>query len=370
MYLTNGGSVHDRRFLEKLVESELEVDYVYLNEAGAGFAPAGVHAYNVGYEDVGAARRGRKSLARWRVYRRVKHLLATRKPDVLHAGWIQTCGTLAALSKYRPFLLMPWGSDVLVYPQTGRFARLLTRWVLRKADAITCDCLEVRDRIVEISGYQNEIIVFPWGVDLAVFKPDAEARARVRDAFGWGERPVVVMDRAFRPIYAVDDFIRAVPRLSSRLPDVVIALVGDGPLEGQFRELASELGVTRSIRFLGSVPSGELASLLNASDVYVSSSLSDGTSLSLLEALACGLPAVVTDVPANLEWIEDGLNGRLVPRQSPAALADAVADLIRNPAQRLKMRQANLDLARARADWNKNFAQLLTTYNSLVGERI
>jgi glycosyltransferase involved in cell wall biosynthesis len=178
------------------------------------------------------------------------------------------------------------------------------------------------------------------------------------------------MDRAFKPIYGVDDFIRAVPRLSSRLPDVVIALVGDGPLEGQFRELASELGVTRSIHFVGSVPSGELASLLNASDVYVSSSLSDGTSLSLLEALACGLPAVVTDVPANLEWIEDGLNGRLVPRHSPAALADAVVDLICNPSQRLRMRQANLDLARARADWEKNFAQLLTTYSSLVGERI
>jgi glycosyltransferase involved in cell wall biosynthesis len=370
MYLTNGGSIHDRRFLEKLIESGIEVDYVYLNQAGARFAPPGVQAYHVGYEEVSAARRGLKGLARWRVYGRVKHLLRSRKPDVFHAGWIQTCGTIAALSRYRPFLLMPWGSDVLIYPETSHFGRLLTRWVLRKADAITCDCLEVRDRIVEIAGNGRDIVVFPWGVDLAEFRPDAEARARVRDTFGWGERPVVIMDRAFKPVYAVDDFVRAVPRLSECFPDVVIALVGDGPLEADLRRLASDLGVSMFIQFLGPVPNGELAALLNASDVYVSSSLSDGSSLSLLEALACGLPVVVTDVPANLEWIEDGLHGRLVPRHSPIALADAVVDLLLNPSQRLRMREANLDLARDRADWDRNFAQLLETYSGLVGARL
>jgi glycosyltransferase involved in cell wall biosynthesis len=98
--------------------------------------------------------------------------------------------------------------------------------------------------------------------------------------------------------------------------------------------------------------------------------LSDGSSLSLLEALACGLPVVATDVPANLEWIVDGLHGRVVPRHSPTALADAVTDLLLHPSQRLRMREANLGLTRERADWDRNFAQLLKTYSRLVGGRL
>lgn len=105
---------------------------------------------------------------------------------------------------------------------------------------------------------------------------------------------------------------------------------------------------------------------LNASDLYVSSSLSDGTSLSLLEAMACGLPVVVTDVPAILEWVADGENGLVVPRQSIEELAEAIVHLLENEDLAIEMGNKNLVIAKERADWNKNFQKLVQIYEKLL----
>jgi glycosyltransferase involved in cell wall biosynthesis len=137
-------------------------------------------------------------------------------------------------------------------------------------------------------------------------------------------------------------------------------------LELQLKALAQELNLADRIRFLGEIPNHELPKYLNASDLYVSSSLSDGTSLSLLEALACGLPVVVTDVPANLEWVEDGINGLVVPRQSSEELAKAVITLLKDEQYAQEMGKKNLALARKRADWDRNFAKLEELYQRMV----
>jgi len=86
-------------------------------------------------------------------------------------------------------------------------------------------------------------------------------------------------------------------------------ILGDGQLREQLQELARSFGITEKVIFRGSVPHDELPSYLNSSDLYVSTSLSDGTSISLLEAMACGLPCVVSDIPANKPWIKEGQNG-------------------------------------------------------------
>jgi glycosyltransferase involved in cell wall biosynthesis len=105
---------------------------------------------------------------------------------------------------------------------------------------------------------------------------------------------------------------------------------------------------------------------LNASDLYVSSSLSDGTSLSLLEAMACGLPVVVTDVPAILEWVVNGENGLVVPRRSIDELAEAIIYLLQREDVRKEMGEKNIAIAKERADWDKNFKKLEDIYETLV----
>jgi glycosyltransferase involved in cell wall biosynthesis len=173
------------------------------------------------------------------------------------------------------------------------------------------------------------------------------------------------MSRNFKPVYGIEYFLKALPQVFGGIPEARVLLIGSGPLESQLRTLAQELSISDKVRFLGQVANHELPKYLNAADLYVSSSLSDGTSLSLLEAMACALPVVVTDVPAILEWIQDDVNGLVVPKQNPERLAVAIVSLLRDRQTAQAMGQRNLEIARRRADWDKNFELLERIYFQL-----
>ncbi len=121
------------------------------------------------------------------------------------------------------------------------------------------------------------------------------------------------------------------------------------------------------MRFLGNVDNEKLPKLLNAADVYVSTSFSDGSSASLMEALGCGLPVVVTDIPGNREWVSEGeRNGFLVPPGDIPALTVSVVKLLQQRDLRLRIRHANLGLAEGKADWRKNSLVLERRIDELV----
>ena len=109
-----------------------------------------------------------------------------------------------------------------------------------------------------------------------------------------------------------------------------------------------------------------MAEYYNASDIYVSTSLSDGTSVAMLEAMACGLPVVVSDVPSNYEWIDNGINGYIITRKDSSVLAERIIKLLNNENLQQEMGQRNLQIAKERADWEKNFDILEGIYQNLV----
>jgi len=118
----------------------------------------------------------------------------------------------------------------------------------------------------------------------------------------------------------------------------------------------------------GRIPHDQLPHYFNEADVYVSSSYSDGTSVSLLEAMACKLPVIVTDLPSNREWVTPGVNGWLVPSGDAQALSVALLEALQDNGKRKVMADANLRLAQEKADWNKNSAVLLKAYEQLRGD--
>lgn len=381
-YLSDELNVHDRRFLEKLGRSGRRTTLVtfYNRDASLPAWIAGVSGIDVVhhrlkvYPDGGA--RGPALLRRWRFDRDVARAVDALRddlrrlaPDVLHAGWVQTCGLLAARSGFHPMLLMPWGSDILYWPERSRRDRARAAEALRAADAVTCDAEHVKERIRAIVPYPPErIVVFPWGIDLERFQParrDPALRAREagRDAV------VLIATRKLAPIYGTDVLLRALALAEMGSIVLCLWIVGDGPEGARLRALAGELGIQDRVRFLGAVDNEALPAYLASADVYVSASHSDGASLSLLEAMACGLPAAVTDCPAILEWVQDGVNGRIARRGDAAGMAEALGALARDAGLRRRMGEANLAVARARADWNRNFETLLRLYDSLVKAR-
>ena len=306
-----------------------------------------------------------------RPYQCYHHLVGVLRhinPDLVHAGWVPADGLITALAGFHPFLLMPWGSDILLEPVKSAQSMARTRYTLGKADMITCDCESVKKRVIELSGYPAEkIVVIPRGVDLSLFNPKCRGNS-VRQKLGWEGKKVLIMTRALAPGYGIEFFLQALPNVIKQEPNARALLIGSGPLDSKLHDMATRLGLSNDVYFTGFIPNEQLPQYLNAADVYVSTSLSDGTSLSLLEAMACGLPVVVADVPSYFEWVQEGANGFIVPRRDPDAVAERILLLLKNADLAKRMGNRSLAIAEERANWQKNFAKIEQIYFDLIAQ--
>jgi glycosyltransferase involved in cell wall biosynthesis len=154
-----------------------------------------------------------------------------------------------------------------------------------------------------------------------------------------------------QPIYNLSLLIRAIPIVLKEEPNAKFIIAGIGPQRNNLESQVKRLNIGPSVQFLGWVVHEEMPDLLSRADVYVSTSLDDGTSISLLEAMASGAFPIVTDIPSNREWISDGENGFLVPIDQEKYLADKIVETIRNQDLRERSRQKNFSLIKEKASW-------------------
>jgi len=117
---------------------------------------------------------------------------------------------------------------------------------------------------------------------------------------------------------------------------------------------------------LGKLNVDELIVQLQSADIYVSASLSDGSSISLLEAMACGLAPIVSDIPGNREWVTESDNGWLFPPTDIKHLADVMAQAAADLKESRCIGEKNIEIVRSRADWRRNNALLLEGYRMVV----
>lgn len=262
---------------------------------------------------------------------RVRRLAAELAPDIVHGHYITSYGLWAAACRRRPVVLTGWGSDILVTPRRSRLARIVTGWTLRRADLVTADSQDMLD---EIARYRLRAPLHQiyWGADTDKFRPYPSTDPVFR----------IVSPRAWEPNYNIDVILDATARLRAAEPGAAIELhlLGGGSLEPRLRSTAQALGLDDVVHFHGRVDEDRLAQIVNGSHVCVSIPDSDATSVALLESMASGLPVVVSDLPANRQWIDAG-GGWLLPPRDPAALAQALRELLHDPARALEMGRRN-----------------------------
>jgi glycosyltransferase involved in cell wall biosynthesis len=179
-------------------------------------------------------------------------------------------------------------------------------------------------------------------------------------------RPSTILsNRNLLPIYNVSLLIRAIPMVLKEEPKTKFLIAGEGSEKENLKSQVKNLNLSTSVQFLGRIPHKEMPNLLAKTDIYVSTSLYDGTSVSLLEALASGAFPVVTDIPSNREWITDGDNGFLVPIDEAGILASRILDAIRNRDFLEKSQSGNLLIVERKAFWPTNIKRLEGIYSSL-----
>lgn len=378
LYLSDILTVHDRKFLYELASRH---SVILLTFKDSGLPDElrkikGLTVFHLPVKDfvfeepddvlTKIAKKIKNGINFIKKYFYLRRVISRVKPEALHAGWVQSSGYLAALSGFHPFLLMPWGSDILLRPHINKRQMNITRRVLTKADKIICDCENVKKKIIEISGRaKDKVVVFPWGVDLNLFKP-APSSDKFLENPGWRDKKIIISTRSFEKIYGLKYLVEAIPEVIKAAPCARFIFCGEGADKKEINNLVDKLNLEKYVHFAGYVKPSVLPAYLNAADVYVSTSLSDGTSISLLEAFACGKPAVVTDVPSNLEWVKEGEGGFIVPRKDSKLLAGKIVKILNDKNLAKNMGEFNRKVVEERADWDKNFGIIEKVYEELT----
>ena len=279
--------------------------------------------------------------------------LNTLKPHIVIGCMATKYGFYSAVSSFRPLLLIVWGSDVLIAPRRFFFLRFMAKYSLRKSDAVIVDSEVQRRAVIELGCDPNKVMKFPW-FDLGCIKSHAHKRDQTRRELRWINNPIIVCTRMHEPIYGVEYLLEAIPDVVNEVPESRFLLIGDGRLSTQLKKRVKELHMDPYVKFMGRLSREETIAFMRAADVYVSTSLSDGTSASLLEAMALRLPSVVTEIPGNEEWIRDGWNGLLVPVRNPRLVADRIISLLKEKALREEIGEHAHETVRAKVDWSEN----------------
>ncbi|MFT3859608.1 MAG: glycosyltransferase [Aquabacterium sp.] len=267
--------------------------------------------------------------------RRVAREVARRfQPTLVHGHYVTSYGLWAAACGLKlPKVLTAWGSDILVTPRESRLMRAVVGWSLRHADLITADSMDMVDEIARYHPHApcHQIL---WGADTDKFVPG--------DA---GEDFDVVSLRSWEPNYNIDLIIEAFSRFLMQRPQshARLHLLGGGSMQAALEQRVQELRLLQQVRFHGRVGDVEMVQAIQRSKVSVSVPTSDATSVSVLESMACGLPIIATDLPANRQWIDEQ-GGWIVPVRDVDAVAQALVAAYDQPTQARQMGQHNREL--------------------------
>ncbi len=359
LYVSSNGGIHDYRFLKKLVN---DYEVLFLHYATGEIIE---EIDKLEHLQIISKKPAFRSMPIISERGHFKKVLDEFKPDIIHSGYVWQAGILAANSGFHPHLSMPWGSDILTEPDKSFLRRKLVSKVMSTCDHVQCDAEFVKKKIMDDYGLPGEkITVFPWGIDLDQFKISDKASAREELKLEQGKF-LVIFNRYFEPVYGVTSLLEAYRKFAEGKDDVMMIMLSDGSGKIDALKYITQHGLDDKIQVIGRVPNKELPLFLNAADVYVSPSLSDGTSLSLLEAMACGLGLIVTDVPAIKEWVNNK-NGLMVKRGSTQELKDALQKYYENKALIAEHGSVNKKIAAEKADWDKNYLKLKEIYGKLV----
>lgn len=291
---------------------------------------------------------------------RVRRVLREIKPDLLHTHYASGYGTLSRLADFHPTLLSVWGSDVYDFPYQSSWKQALLRRNLEAADYLASTSHALKAQAGRFVRPGRVIVVTPFGVDCDLFCPGAGAR---NCEFVVGT--VKSLEPGYGIGYLIEAFADAKQRVGKATP-LKLVIAGAGSQQEHLQILARRLGLAGETEFLGAVPHAAVPDVLRRFSVYIAPSEAESFGVGVLEASACGIPVVVTNIGGLPEVVVDGVTGFIVPSRTPAAIADAIVELAHNEDLRREMGGAGRAFVLAHYRWSQSLAVMEGLYRQVL----
>lgn len=358
----DAGSLHTWRWATLAAEAGAEVCVFSLN----GFVLREWEAYpqiKIYTEATDPAlMRSDTSASKWRYLlsvKQVKKIIRTFRPDVVHAHYATSYGLIAMLSGFRNFAVSVWGSDVFDFPKRSKVHEFLLRRILSEAKAIQSTGEVMADEVRKYT--QTPVEVIPFGLDLTHYRPSEKDPGTLSAA------PRIGSVKSIEKIYGTDILIEAFARVHRRVPDATLHITGDGSLRAACEKQVRESGLEHHVHFYGRVAPDQVPDHLRRLDIFCNLSRRESFGMSVLEASACGIPVVATRVDGVVETARHNVNALSIEKEDAQAAADALLQLIGDPALYRRLREGGLQLVHDRFDREKIRDRIPYFYRKVTG---
>jgi len=237
------------------------------------------------------------------------------KPDIVHAHYATSGGVAALFINHPHTILTVHGSDVNE-AMKSLYWKMVLKFIFRRCKFITVVSQELEEKVLSLNIDKAKVKNINIGIDFRKFyfkRTNEEYPAKLK----------IICNRSFKPVYDHITLLKGLLLLKNKV-DYHLTLLGDGPLRKTLMQFVSGNGLEKKVSFCGRIPNSEQIDIFKKHNIYISSSKSDGTSLSLLEAMASGLFPIVTDISGNKMWVSSNINGLLFPVENFKLLADCI----------------------------------------------
>ena len=294
----------------------------------------------------------------------LKRIVKSEKFDVINVHYASGYGTLGRMARLKHALLNVWGSDVYVYPYQKSFNLRIIKKNLKFYTYVASTSYCMADQAKKF--IDRKYFITPFGVDIDMFKPVQGVKGN--------DTCIIGTVKTLSPIYGISESIMAFHKVVQKLlsdgdnslvDKLQYRIYGKGEQREELEKMIDKLNLSSKIKLCGYVPNNELPEVYSSFDIFVCCSLSESFGVAAVEAMACGVPVVVSDADGFKEVVKDGVTGLVVPKGNVDAIADAMLKMIFNDRERKSFGENGVKRVRELYDWNKNVDTMENIYKQI-----
>lgn len=287
----------------------------------------------------------------------IRHFINQINPHIVHAHYVSSYGVVGYLSRFHPLIVSVWGMDIYDAPNNIILHYLIKR-TLNAADRVLSTSHVMKKQTQRFTD-RNDIIVTPFGVNTQRF---------CKKKISYQRRFTIGTARILAPKYGIEYLLRAFAQIQQRIPDAQLLIAGEGPQKTALQKLARELQLNEKVTFLGFVQPHKMPAFFSNIDIFCMPSISESESFGVaaLEAQACGIPVIASDIGGLLETVKNNETGFLVKPKDSSEIAQKAIYLFKNSGKRTEMGEAGIVHVKKQYDWYKNINLIERVYQQLM----
>ncbi len=286
----------------------------------------------------------------------IKNIIKSYCPDLIHAHYASSYGLLAYLSRFRPYIVSAWGSDIYDFPQKNFINRLLLKLVLSSANQV-CSTSIAMSKVIKDHFKNINVNIIPFGIENDVFVPNKIPNKKF----------VVGTIKSIEEHNGIDCLIEAANQVIFKYKKKIdFLIVGSGSLEKKMKQKVDKYNLKKNFKFVGFVPHKNVINYYHKLSIFIAVSTRESFGVSILEAAACEIPSITSNVGGLKEVNINNETGIVINANDPLKLAKSIVKLYENDDLRKKFGFNARKNVVENFNWDNNVNSMKTIYEKFI----